>query len=543
MHVLAREDIVRGPLPQASLERLAEWGADLADVMPRVPTPAALEAARAGIRQFAALSDNERAELPGSLPWLLFSPTTRDSAPNPIFAQVEEFAVGSLNPATNRPYPYRCWHGLTCVLVAGGAKYCPTTSAQCESLFTGLTRQQGSSKLHISQQQISFEARCKKNATMELLTVAKLSNGWAEAKAVQRALDAKGFWSGDLTLAANRKFAQKLKEQVEIEAGADAGEPVEETFDVEYIVRAERKAAGKERTYVVKWVGWDSKDNTIEPESHLLTCKALLSFWKGQKNKAELVRVTQLQEAALKEKEEASRRRVRPLEAGVESAPRAAATPTSGAAASARRPADAPASSKATYDRAHRHLGEAGCLVFDTETSGFGGCVLNLGWVLAREDGVELASYDRLWQLPERERIHSRAFKAHRISKAQLMADGVDARPELGEFLALVAAALAAGIRVVAHNASFDVRHLNHTANVHKLPSSLRSASMLCTMHSATKHCGLRKRGDKALKAPSNEELYTFLFKCKPPGQLHRALPDCRVTLASFVEGRKRKWW
>ena len=108
-------------------------------------------------------------ELPGTLQWLLFSPTKRDGTPNPVFAEVEAFAAGSLNPVTRRPYPYRCWPGLTRVLVAGGAKFCPTTSAQIESLFSGLTRQQGSSKLHISQQQISFEARCKKNLTMGLL--------------------------------------------------------------------------------------------------------------------------------------------------------------------------------------------------------------------------------------------------------------------------------------------------------------------------------------------------------------------------------------
>jgi DNA polymerase III epsilon subunit-like protein len=141
------------------------------------------------------------------------------------------------------------------------------------------------------------------------------------------------------------------------------------------------------------------------------------------------------------------------------------------------------------------------------------------------------------------ERIHSKAFKAHGISKVRLRDYGVEARPELAEFLALVDAALAMDVRVVAHNASFDVRHLNHTANVQKLPSSLCSASMLCTMYGATKHCGLRKRGNKALKPPRNEELYMFLFKCKPAGQLHSALPDCRVTLASFLEGRKRKWW
>ena len=109
--------------------------------------------------------------------------------------------------------------------------------------------------------------------------------------------------------------------------------------------------------------------------------------------------------------------------------------------------------------------------------------------------------------------------------------------------MVLVAAALAMGVRVVAHNAAFDARHLNHTANVQKLPASLRSATMLCTMHGATKHCGLRKRGNKALKAPRNEELYEFLFKCKPTVRLHSALADCQVTLASYIEGRTRKWW
>ena len=66
---------------------------------------------------------------------------------------------------------------------------------------------------------------------------------------------------------------------------------------------------------------------------------------------------------------------------------------------------------------------------------------------------------------------------------------------------------------------------------------------MTCTMYAATKHCGLRKRGSKALKPPSNEELYMFLFKRKPLGPLHSALADCCVTLASFIEGHKRKWW
>ena len=71
----------------------------------------------------------------------------------------------------------------------------------------------------------------------------------------------------------------------------------------------------------------------------------------------------------------------------------------------------------------------------------------------------------------------------------------------------------------------------------------LRTADMLCTMHGATKHCGLRKRGGKSLKAPKNEELYVHLFMRKPTERLHRALPDCRVTMACFIKGRQLRWW
>ena len=53
--------------------------------------------------------------------------------------------------------------------------------------------------------------------------------------------------------------------------------------------------------------------------------------------------------------------------------------------------------------------------------------------------------YEKLWKLPRGERIHAEAFKQHRISAERLQREGVDAKPEVGEFLALVSAALAAG--------------------------------------------------------------------------------------------------
>ena len=495
-------------------------------------------------------------QLSGTLPWLLFSPVTRDGAANPVYEQVKAFAAGESNPLTSTSYfqalevayPYRCWPELAKVLVAGGAAYCPSTSAQLESLFNGLTRQQGASKNHISQAQIAFEARCRKNTTMDSLTERALSDNWADAKAVQAVLDAKGFWVCDLGLAADRKLSQKLKEQREVElADGDGADEQAATYEAEKIMRHEKDRTSGEYIYVVKWKGWESKHNTKEPETHLLTCSALLTYWKGKKKskpqQEQVARVTKLQEAALREKQDAAtRRRTRSLQPEPERRPEPAPATGRTAAATAKRPTDVPSSCRAVYDRAHA-LGAAHCLVLDTETSGFSGCVLNLGWILAAADGAVLIEYNRLWRLPARERIERRALKAHGISEAQLAREGVAAKPELAEFLALLAAAEAMGVRVVAHHAAFDVRALNKTAICQGLAPSLRSASMLCTMHSATKHCGLRERGGRRAKAPRNEELYSFLFGQQPRVQLHSALPDCRVTLASYIEGCRRKWW
>ena len=166
VHAVAREAVVQGPLTEQASELAVKLGVGYDDLLPRVPAAEALAAAAQGVQLFAAASEDERADLPGTLAWLLFSPKTREGAENPVFAEVKAFAAGDMNPHTRRAFPYRCWPGLTRTLVAGGAKYCPSTSAQLESLFTGLTRQQGAAKNNISQPHIAFEARCRKNTTM-----------------------------------------------------------------------------------------------------------------------------------------------------------------------------------------------------------------------------------------------------------------------------------------------------------------------------------------------------------------------------------------
>ena len=136
----------------------------------------------------------------------------------------------------------------------------------------------------------------------------------------KKMIDEKGFWSCDISAAANRKLSQQLNEEVALEAAADAADCVEKdkTWDVERIVST-KKVRGK-RTYEVKWEGFSSEANTHEPEAHVLTCRALLIFWRDKKpaNKAELQRVTKLQEAALREKQadddSRRRRKAQPLQ-------------------------------------------------------------------------------------------------------------------------------------------------------------------------------------------------------------------------------------
>ena len=70
---------------------------------------------------------------------------------------------------------------------------------------------------------------------------------------------------------------------------AGASDEVEEEpakYEVEKIVRHEKKKGVYK--YICKWVDWESKYNTREPEENLLTCQALPAYWKAKKNKVGL---------------------------------------------------------------------------------------------------------------------------------------------------------------------------------------------------------------------------------------------------------------
>jgi DNA polymerase III alpha subunit (gram-positive type) len=155
-----------------------------------------------------------------------------------------------------------------------------------------------------------------------------------------------------------------------------------------------------------------------------------------------------------------------------------------------------------------------------------------LGWVINDRSGKELKCYEKLWKLPSNSRvaIHRKASDKHLIFKDTLRREGVHAQAELKRFAAIVGAAKRAGVRLVAHNKSFDVRLLNQTASAHGVEPFMATADVFCTYQ----HPKSKKK---------NADLYKQLFNQDPPGQLHRALADARITAAIHAEGSKLKWW
>ena len=156
--------------------------------------------------------------------------------------------------------------------------------------------------------------------------------------------------------------------------------------------------------------------------------------------------------------------------------------------------------------------------------------------------------YEKLWKLPRGERIHAEAFKQHRISAERLQREGVDAKPEVGEFLALVSAALAAGapgtiqrpatpssehhlarpicstgVRVIAHHASFDVARLNHTAHRHGVRSCATCLSFLPSMYEASV---TRQSGRALCSCPAGAVLKRKMYSSSFLGAFSRFPPD-----------------
>ena len=196
-------------------------------------------------------------------------------------------------------------------------------------------------------------------------------------------------------------------------------------------------------------------------------------------------------------------------------------------------------------------------LVFDTETANLRGLVIQLAYNVYDSTGRCLEERAKLLTLPQGETIGWGAFRIHKISVQQVAREGVDPLSELAHFARVCAAIRGGGGLIVAHNASFDCRAVRYTWSRHAGPPGGEDAlpkatDCSCTMQKARGRVPVTdKRG--ILKAPSNTELYTHLFKVSPEndprlakagaGKLHDAAFDIAVTAQCYLEGRRRRWW
>lgn len=185
-------------------------------------------------------------------------------------------------------------------------------------------------------------------------------------------------------------------------------------------------------------------------------------------------------------------------------------------------------------------------IVFDTETTGLTGSIVQLAYDVYSAEGNRLKSFDRLLCLPRGETISWAAFKVHKISKFKVQREGKNATREIELFVARCREVISKGGRVVAHNADFDVRALAQTVRNHgskKEVACLVSKEVFCTMReSKGKIAVYGKNGKK--KTPSNVDLFKYLSNdAKVPDNLHDAAVDIGITAKSFFLGVRRGWW
>lgn len=184
-------------------------------------------------------------------------------------------------------------------------------------------------------------------------------------------------------------------------------------------------------------------------------------------------------------------------------------------------------------------------LVFDTETTSFNGSVIQLGYVRADDEGNEIDSSCRYLKLIDGEVISLMAQSVHHITTDMLDQQGEDPAHVIHDFSRVAQAALHRKGVVVAHNAKFDCARLEYTAKLAGAQATVQESDVFCTCsHRAVNGSNVTfftRNGRR--KRPRNDELYEYLFQRPPTVELHDALNDARVTMSSYMKGRRLNWW
>lgn len=181
-------------------------------------------------------------------------------------------------------------------------------------------------------------------------------------------------------------------------------------------------------------------------------------------------------------------------------------------------------------------------LIFDTETAGLGApAVCQLSYLHLKPGGT-IVEYDKVLKLPKGIKMSPEAARIHGITTA-MSAAGADPAPELDAFFSLVADVKDQGGVIVAHNASFDTRAINFSAENTGLTQRIQATEVMCTMRASSRHSPLKTSNGRR-KPFRLEELYAHHFGGPPTwARLHNSLDDSRVLALCYLEGKRLDWW
>jgi DNA polymerase III epsilon subunit-like protein len=185
-------------------------------------------------------------------------------------------------------------------------------------------------------------------------------------------------------------------------------------------------------------------------------------------------------------------------------------------------------------------------LFFDTETTGLPRDwkapitntanwprLVQLAWMLCDEAGTELAKQCRIVK-PDGFTIPDKAASVHGISTDRALAEGVELKQAMDEFMA--ASDLAT--KFVAHNIAFDEKIVGAECVRLNLPVPFVGKPMLCTMKESTQYCKIP--GPYGVKWPTLTELHVKLFGKAFDGA-HDAMSDVGACKSAYYELKTRK--
>lgn len=181
-------------------------------------------------------------------------------------------------------------------------------------------------------------------------------------------------------------------------------------------------------------------------------------------------------------------------------------------------------------------------VVFDCETTGLRASraptfLVQLAWSVHEHDGTLVAECNYVVK-PSGYKIPEASTRIHGITHAHAMEVGAPVKRVLESFFAT---AVAEGVRLVAHNISFDVPVVDAAGERAGLGSPLRRCPYYCTMRSTTEICQIPQVRGGGFKWPTLQELHLTLFGRRYAGG-HDAMQDVRATARCFSELRRKRY-